>query len=363
MSAERDLPAKVVAIAISWMPIQRREWGLAMAGELAHVEGSAARWRFAFGCLRVAMTPQRPQRDAASAWVAVAGGMVLLAPLVIAPSVSALTRAAWVTGTLLASVTVYGLYMAALIVSEPRPSTTSETPNAPYRRSAPRDLILVGVAAALALDVFVLVRYPELRTQGADSMLGYIATALVEGAVAAILGAYVWLAVTRTRNRSAEAMIARRYGMVAGLITGALLVAAAHAPNPSAPTMAAAGACAALAGHLASRAASDPRTGLVTGVWAGAIAGLTLFVVGAGLILVTGFPSHSATIAADFHAGNFHDLRSFAVAGAFGLDGDPPLVGALVPLVFVPLLCAGLAAFGATRGGRQHRRPTPLPNR
>ena len=81
----RDLPARLVAAVVRWMPAQRREWGSAMAAELAHVEGTAARWRFAAGCIRVALSTRGAWRGP-SAWLAVTVGMVLHAPLALAPS-------------------------------------------------------------------------------------------------------------------------------------------------------------------------------------------------------------------------------------------------------------------------------------
>jgi len=41
------------------MPIERREWGEAMLAELAHLQNTSTRWRFALGCSRVAMFPPR----------------------------------------------------------------------------------------------------------------------------------------------------------------------------------------------------------------------------------------------------------------------------------------------------------------
>jgi hypothetical protein len=51
----RDVPASLLAWAICAMPAARKEWGLAMVGELAAVPGGMARWRFALSCARAAL--------------------------------------------------------------------------------------------------------------------------------------------------------------------------------------------------------------------------------------------------------------------------------------------------------------------
>jgi hypothetical protein len=320
-----------------------------MVAELNHIESSAARWRFAAGCVRVALTPQRPRWRGLAGWSVVVAAVVLLS-LAIGPPSS--KTAGWIAGNLLATVTIHGLYLAFLVAGMAR-ATVEECPAALPSGGPLRAVILLGAAAAIGLDAFVLLRYPEVRSEGNAGWPGYAATVVVTLVVLAVLATYVWLGVTRTRARHREALIARRYGLIAGSLAGALLVAASSGPVPAVLIVAAAGVCAAAAGHLASRAAGNVRSGLVAGVWAGLVAGLVLFVVGAALILVTRSPAYSTTMLADLRASGFHDPRSFSVAGAFGLDGDPPLIGALVPLLCLPLLCVGLAAFGATRGDRR----------
>jgi hypothetical protein len=46
-----DGPGWLLAAAAATLPGGRRDRGAAMAAELAQVQGSAARWRFAAGCL------------------------------------------------------------------------------------------------------------------------------------------------------------------------------------------------------------------------------------------------------------------------------------------------------------------------
>jgi hypothetical protein len=50
-----DGPTTLLAWAVCAMPQARKEWGVAMLGELAAVPGGTARWRFALSCARAAL--------------------------------------------------------------------------------------------------------------------------------------------------------------------------------------------------------------------------------------------------------------------------------------------------------------------
>ncbi len=57
----RDLPAKVVGVAARLLHGDRRDWGGAMAAELAQLREGPARWRFALGCTwAVLIAPHHP---------------------------------------------------------------------------------------------------------------------------------------------------------------------------------------------------------------------------------------------------------------------------------------------------------------
>jgi hypothetical protein len=51
-----DGPAWLLAAAAATLPDDRRDWGAAMAAELTQVQDSPARWRFAAGCARAAVS-------------------------------------------------------------------------------------------------------------------------------------------------------------------------------------------------------------------------------------------------------------------------------------------------------------------
>jgi hypothetical protein len=59
-----DGPARLLAAASARLPQDRRDWGAAMAAELAQVQGRSARWRFAAGCARTAFFPPPGSRTA-----------------------------------------------------------------------------------------------------------------------------------------------------------------------------------------------------------------------------------------------------------------------------------------------------------
>lgn len=48
--AESDPAQRLLALAVRGLPRDRRDWGLAMLGELDQADGRRARWRFSLGC-------------------------------------------------------------------------------------------------------------------------------------------------------------------------------------------------------------------------------------------------------------------------------------------------------------------------
>jgi hypothetical protein len=52
-----DVAGRLLAFAVQRMPPARREWGAAMLAELAALQDSPTRWKFALGCAWVAVFP------------------------------------------------------------------------------------------------------------------------------------------------------------------------------------------------------------------------------------------------------------------------------------------------------------------
>jgi hypothetical protein len=80
-----DAPARLLGWAASLLSAQREEWGQAMLGELACIDGRARRWRFAVGCAGAALLLPPWGRAAAAVWAfaaIAAGGAALYASVV-----------------------------------------------------------------------------------------------------------------------------------------------------------------------------------------------------------------------------------------------------------------------------------------
>lgn len=54
-----DTAGLLLTAAVRKIPEERREWGKAMMTELSHIRSLPARWRFAVGCVPVALFPPR----------------------------------------------------------------------------------------------------------------------------------------------------------------------------------------------------------------------------------------------------------------------------------------------------------------
>src|SRR5436305_13980749 len=63
-----DAPLRLLRWAVSLLSPQRAEWGQAMLGELAHLDGRWRRARFAAGCTTAAMIMPPWGRAAAGIW-------------------------------------------------------------------------------------------------------------------------------------------------------------------------------------------------------------------------------------------------------------------------------------------------------
>ena len=80
-----DGPRWLLAAAAATLPADRRDWGAAMAAELAQVPDRRERWRFAAGCARAAVLPPGGSRAA----VGVAGALAVAATAATVPATGA----------------------------------------------------------------------------------------------------------------------------------------------------------------------------------------------------------------------------------------------------------------------------------
>ena len=147
-----DGPGWLLAVARAALPADRREWGAAMAAELAQAEGGAPRWRFAAGCARAAAFP---------------GGNRAAVGVAVALAVAAVAAAALVTGAALPAGRVFALTFVGLL------GGLATLAVARWRRlgwTAPgpalTGLALAGVAACLGITVYYLAEHPSYDRAG-----------------------------------------------------------------------------------------------------------------------------------------------------------------------------------------------------
>jgi hypothetical protein len=263
--AALDGPARLLAAATAALPGDRRDWGAAMAAELAQVPGAAARWRFAAGCARTAAFPPRGSRVA----VGVAGAL----------AVAAVAAAALVTGAVVPAMRVFALAFVGLVGGL---ATLAAARSRRGGRGGPglgiAGLALAGVAACVAFTTHYLAEYPSYH-QGHPPA---VAVSLPPGTavvLAVVLAGCLWPAVRPPRwllsdrhARSLGAVMA--VALAAGLVVtsrledagimGALLLAPILVLLPGSAVAAAAG--------------RSFRAGLAACAWA-AVLGMPLIIV------------------------------------------------------------------------------------
>ena len=208
-----DGPARLLAAATATLPADRRDWGAAMAAELAQVpvQERAARWRFAAGCARAAIFPPGGTRAA----VGVAGAL----------AVTATGAAAGATGAALPAGRVFVPVFVGLLGGLAT-LTVARSGRAGHAGpgSAVAGLGLVGVAACVAFLGYYLAAYPayhRARLNAANLVSLPPVTAVV---LAVVLAGCAWLALRPPRWLLPDRH-ARRFGvgMAVALVAGFVL--------------------------------------------------------------------------------------------------------------------------------------------
>src|SRR5262245_1526024 len=141
----RDGPATLLAAALAALPDDRRDWGPAMAAELAQVEGRSARWCFAAGCARAALFPPHGNRVS----------------LVAVLAAAAATTAWLAVGHALPAMQVFAVAFVGLAGAL---ATLAAARSRAVSRSVPRPTIMAvgvaGVAACIAVTAYFLIHHP-----------------------------------------------------------------------------------------------------------------------------------------------------------------------------------------------------------
>jgi hypothetical protein len=271
LGADADAPARVLAFSVTGLPETHREWGRAMSAELATVCGRGRRWRFSLGCARAA-------------------------------------------GVIRARVTL----------------TSRERGGGGLRV-----VIGAGLAAAVVLAGYGLVRYPGLRSSG-DARAAAIA-------VAALLPAYGAVTLAFSRGEGVRAVAARRNGLVGGVVIAAawLLVLS---PTESLKQWVLVPLLVALLGPgcvaaLAARTGRDVTAGTRAALWSGLVGGLVVFTVWMTVTYARDGRPYDAQLLRDVSHGGAPDVATLAVGDA--------LTSALTLLVVIPLTAVAFGSLGA----------------
>ena len=100
---------------------------------------------------------------------------------------------------------------------------------------------------------------------------------------------------------------------------------------------------AAVAGHRSR----DWRTGTLTALWSGLVAGLTVFIVWATETYANAGGPYDAGLVKDFHSSGAHDLSTYAVSDDLG--------SGLVLLLLIPTIALALGSLSARVGAATRR--------
>jgi hypothetical protein len=332
-----DGPGWLLAAAAATLPADRRDWGAAMAAELAQVPDRRERWRFAAGCARAAVLPPGGSRAA----VGVAGALAVAATAATVPA----TGAALPAGRVFAPALV-GLLggLATLAVAR------SRRPGGAGPGSAVAGLALAGVAACVAATTYYLAEHPSyhrLRPPGIAVSLPPV-TAVV---LAVALAGCLWLALRPPRWLLGDRH-ARRFGiaMAVVLVAGFVLASRRELRESTLDVgmmdyLFLALPVVLLAGSAAAAAGRSFRSGLWACAWA----------------TVLGAPPLVAAWLAE--ALRWHQQRGqLLLDGEGGLGLDANLVGANLgdaiwwTLVVLALWALPLGVLGAAAGSARARR-------
>jgi hypothetical protein len=211
--AALDGPGWLLAAAAATLPDGRRDWGAAMAAELAQVEDRGARWRFAAGCARAAVLPPGGDRAA----VVVAGAL----------AVAAVAATVLATGAALPAGRVFGLAFVGLLGGL---ATLAVARSRPVRGPGPGRVVaglgLAGVAACAAATSWYLAEHPAYaRPHPREAAVSLPPGTAVVLAVA--LAGCLWLALRPPRWLLGDRR-ARRFGVGMAVVLAAGFVLASR---------------------------------------------------------------------------------------------------------------------------------------
>jgi hypothetical protein len=198
-----------------------------------------------------------------------------------------------------------------------------------------RAVILGCAATSFALVGYGLVDYPGLRSE--PNFWGAMTVFLTT-----ILG-YAVLTIVFARGSGRQSVAARRFGLVGGLAVGAgwllgIVPPAALKGWVFLPLLIALFGPGTV-GAIAADRFRDWRTGALTALWSGLVAGLTVFIVWAIVTYANAGGPYDTGLVKDFHRSGAHDLPTYAVSDDLG--------SGLVLLLLIPTVAVALGTLGA----------------
>jgi hypothetical protein len=320
-----DRAAWITSAAASWLPAHRRDWGRAMAAELAQVHGRASRWRFTAGVLRVVLFP--PSRHHGRAGIVAVAGLVATAAATVAAvrEVPTMSVFAAVLGLLLCG-------YATMVMSRSHG----------LRPTAPRVIVgavaLAGVAAAIVTVARIAVAYPAATADPTHVVSVLFALALA-GCLALALGPF-WLG-----NRPDTALWWALGGALAGGAAEIAIILAGPATAGPSPFVSPTVAAATLAASAGAAATSCSRpTGAQAGLLAAVLGVLANFTVTLTTILhLKHYTLAGAADAAAYAHSGYPSVASYVLSDT--LSG-----GIIAGLVLGPVVLLGVAVLGAGAG-------------
>ncbi len=167
-----DGASALMVLAASWVSEDPPRWGAAMRAEFASVEGRAARWRFALGCLRPAvLAPCRIRAKRRLVAGAVGSGLVVCVALEVYGRVQYPTELAWGAGygTVFVVFLVFGAWLVL------RSSQTASAKASAARR--------YGIVGGVAVGALYVVAATPLNGAPYAAVLGVVG-AIAAGAMA-----------------------------------------------------------------------------------------------------------------------------------------------------------------------------------
>jgi hypothetical protein len=298
-----DAPGQILELAITTLPDNRLEWGVAMTAELAEVTGRSARWRFALGCAGAALWPPRGGR----AVFALGVGLLVLAVTMATGSVVE----DLVPGMAVFAAAFVALVGALVLLGVAR----SRSPRWPAWVPA---LVGVGCLAAVVVSTATfLLRYPEAANHLTPQWAAYLAV---------VLTGCLWIAVAPPRPLVT--------GWLAPLIgVGAAIILVLAIDNPiNRVLITPAGVCFAAA-FVAGAVGRSFRVGAQAAVWTTFASGLIAYALW--------LPE---------------EVRRYAANGGQLWDGAVAPIGEILSdalfwcLVIAPVLALPLGVIGAAAG-------------